>query len=301
MSQDCTPALPGVVRRGAVCKNLHLLSIMAGRKRSRDTQAAAEERAMKRIDRAVKRYGPSAVAKYYSPGTSFKPEVKYFDCAFQQNFEGAANTWGTSNTLLMTSYMNADGSTVSSYTGAAIIPSAIGNGYGQVVGNKYMIKKIKVRGTVWKAAITDAVTPDSVLVRVLLVQDTQPNGAQVDPATFMTDWGSANNLINSYQAIASGSGGRIRILADKFIPLQIIPGEAPSADSTYTYYERKQFTFSKTWKKGLKVVIKSGSATPSVASLSDMNIFMVVCTSETTDGSNDSTQIAGVTRCSYVD
>jgi len=275
---------------------------MAGRKRPRDTQAAAEERAMKRIDRAVKRYGPSAVAKYYSasPRSGFKPEIKYFDCMFDQNFDGASATaWGTGNNLAMTSYMNADGSTVSAYTGSAIIPSAVGNGYGQVIGNKYLIKKIKVRGTVSKVT-ADSVNPlEPVLVRIMLIQDNQPNGAQADPATFLTDWGTAPEFINSYQSISSGSGGRFRILGDKFITL------APMS-STYnaayqTTYEKKQFTFSKTWKKGLKVVIKSGASTPAVASLSDCNIFMVVCCSDSSTAGDNDANVVGVTRCSYMD
>jgi len=70
--------------------------------------------------------------------------------------------------------------------------------------------------------------------------------------------------------------------------------------STNQIYDKKPFSFSKTWKKGLKVVVKSGSATPTVASLSDMNIFMVAhaygFTSDTAD-----IQIVGCSRCAYVD
>lgn len=271
---------------------------MPGRKRARESQAAAEERAMKRIDRAVKRYGTSAVAKYYSPASSFKPEVKYFDCQFDHTDDGAATAPGTANVILMQTYVNADGSTVSAYTGAALIPSAIGNGYGQVIGNKYLIKKLKVRGSIIRPA-SGASTPGPAagLVRILLVQDTQPNGAQFDPAGMFTDFGTVDKFINSFQAIASGSGGRIRILADKFIPMDPV---GITADTTLkSAGSSRQFSFTKTWKKGLKVVVKSGASTPAVASLSDMNIFMVAFVRDSNVSSDY--HITGVSRCAYVD
>jgi len=282
------------------CVRICTLYTMAGRKRARETQANAEERAMKRIDRAVKRYGPSAVAKYYSGPSTFRPETKYFDCSFLVT---RSNTVSWSNAYLaMTSYMNADGSTVSAYTDAAIIPSAIGNGYGQVVGNKYVIKKLKVRGTVFRDQIdTQSTVEGPTLYRIMLVQDTQPNGAQVDPATFLTDWGTSPEVINSFQSISSGSGGRIRILADRFIVVNPTAAVNNAAATTVSYAtEKKQFSFSKTWKKGLKVVIKSGASTPAVASLSDCNIFLV-CVASATDAATNVCTITGSTRCSYVD
>jgi len=268
---------------------------MAGRKRARDTQAAAEERAMKRIDRAVKRYGPSAVAKYYSPSprTGFRPEAKYFDTMFDAAVP-TSDDW-TNDYVAMTSYMASDGSTVTAYTDAALIPSAIGNGYGQVIGNKYLIKKMKVRGTI---SVPGPTAPlNSSIVRVLLVQDTQPNGAQASPSLFFTDWGTQRQLLNSFQSIASGSGGRFRILGDRFIAVN--PTDSTAADAAS--YEKKQFSFSKTWKKGLKVVVKSGSATPTVASLSDCNIFLVAHAFSNVAGDNSAPQISGCARCVYMD
>jgi len=243
---------------------------MAGRKRARETQAAAEERAMKRIDRAVKRYGPSAVAKYYSasPRSGFKPEAKYFDTMMNTNIP-VTDDW-TNDYVACTSYVQSDGSTVGAYTDAALIPSAIGNGYGQIIGNKYLIKKLKVRGMVSIDALASVTGLDGAMCRVMLVQDTQPNGAQISPSSFLTDWGTSVECLNSFQSIAAGSGGRIRILGDKFISLDPV-----TIGSTTSNFMRKQFSFTKTWKKGLKVVVKSGSATPTVASLSDCNIFLL--------------------------
>jgi len=275
------------------------MSSKRGKKRAA-SEAVAVERAMKRIDRGVARYGASAMAKYYSPTTSFRPEVKYFDCAFASALTPPAN-WSTL-AIPMVSYMNADGSTVSAYTAAAIIPSAIGNGYGQVIGNKYLIKKLKVRATVRRATeSTGTVVFGPLRARVLLVQDTQPNGAQVDTATFMTDWGTGQESINSFQSISAGSGGRIRILGDRFVSLS--PAAAvnnASATTVSAAWETKQVNFTKTWKKGLKVVVKSGASTPAVASLSDMNIFLVAFM-VSDDTATNLALISGTTRCSYVD
>ena len=94
--------------------------------------------------------------------------------------------------------MSADGTTVGAYTDGALIPSAVGNGYGQVIGNKYVIRKLKVRGIVIPdPQTTVAVGPaGAVTCRIMLVQDTQPNGAQIAASSFMTDWGFAYDNIN---------------------------------------------------------------------------------------------------------
>lgn len=293
-----------------MCKNLHYFILIRMPKRMRgvgDTGASkrrktgdAVENYMKGVDRAVARYGAAAVAKYYSPVSSFRPEVKYFDCAFAVT-TSSQSAW-TNLYVPMTSYMNADGSTVSAYTAAAIIPSAIGNGYGQVIGNKYMIKKIKVRGTVRRLTSTlQTATHSPLRWRVMLVMDTQPNGAQVDPATFMTDWGAGSDCLNSFQSISSGSGGRIRILGDRFITCMPTAAANNAAATTVSLSnEAKQFGFTKTWKKGLKVNIKSGASTPAVASLSDVNIFLVAFP-YAEDAATNQCVIEGSTRCSYVD
>lgn len=262
-----------------------------GRKRAA-SEAVAVERAMKRIDRGVARYGATAMAKYYSPSSSFRPEVKYFDCMFDADQSVTASTPAA---LPMTSYMAADGSTVTAYTDAAIIPSAIGNGYGQVIGNKYLIKKVKVRGTISRP--TTAGAEPSAVARVLLLQDTQPNGAQVLGNTIFTDWGDGPQSQNSFQSISSGTGGRIRILADRFITIEATDSNAATSAS----YQTKMFNFSKSWKKGLKTVVKSGSATPTVASLSDNNIFLLVGVFSQGTQTASSFNVYGCTRCSYVD
>ena len=253
---------------------------------------------MKGVDRAVARYGASAVGKYYTP-RQYKPELKYFDCSFAKACSDSTD-W-SDNIMPMANYMSSDGSTVSVYTGGAIIPSAVGNGYGQVVGNKYVIRKLKVRGVMQPEAMSaQTVSPaGSFQVRLMLVQDTQPNGAQIQASAFMTDWGSSEHVCSGYMSISSGAGGRIRILADKYVVLE--PAVATNNTTTGSVsgsWNSKTFTMSKTWKKGLPVVIKSGGSTPAVAQLSDMNIFLVYAVRSV---NSVNVRIIGCTRCSYYD
>jgi len=290
----------------AVCKNLHVVKMPKRGRSKKVTQAIAEERAMKRIDRAVSRYGAGAVSKYYtSPRSAFRPEIKYFDCLYSADVDATSANWGSA-VIAMTSYMNADGSTISAYTGAAIIPSAIGNGYGQIVGNKYVIKKLKTRGYLSLSKFTAATTlVEPIVVRILMIQDTQPNGAQLDLSTVFTDWGAQRENVMSYQSISAGTGGRVRILGDRTVVLQptTAVSQSGAASSVSGAIQTREFKFTKTWKKGLKVVVKSGASTPAVASLSDCNIFLAAISYNPGNAASiiGAVRMAGVTRCSYMD
>ena len=261
--------------------------------------ADAVETYMKGVDRAVARYGASAVGKYYSP-RPYKAELKYFDTNLRKT-SGWTADW-SNNIVPCVSYMSADGTTVGAYTDGALIPSAVGNGYGQVIGNKYVIRKLKVRGIVIPdPQTTVAVGPaGAVTCRIMLVQDTQPNGAQIAASSFMTDWGFAYDNINGYMSISSGAGGRIRILGDKTMILD--PAAAvnnASATTVSNAWNGKTFSFTKVWKKGLPVLIKSGGSTPAVSQLSDMNIFLVFALTQ--GGASTTVNIYACSRCSYCD
>jgi len=247
------------------CQSAMEVEVRRGTKRSRsDARPGAAKKA-----RTVAR------GRTYAPGRTFAPESKYFDTFFSASVDSAAD-WGSA-VVANTSRINEDGSTITGYTDAALIPSGVGPGYGQVVGNKYILKKLKVRGELLSSPIPDsddATTANTV--RLMLVQDTQPNGAQVQATNLLTDWGSASQINYSFQAIASGGGGRFRVLYDKIHMLQPAMMGTDAANKNSCINMSKQFFIAKKWKKGLKIVIKSNSGTPAVANLSDNNIFLVV-------------------------
>jgi len=238
---------------------------------------AAVERRMKRIDRAVSRYGASAVAKYWQPSKRSRlmpPETKYFDTSFSSTCGVAADWTGTE--VPMSSYIQSDGTTVGSYTDAALIPSAIGAGYGQVNGNKYYIKHIRMRGEVTPQVASDqADVPIMQVTRLVLVHDTQPNGAQAQGEDVFTDLGTAAQCNYSYQAMGAGNGGRFRILKDKIVRHQPAVAGTDGTNTNSTVRSGTTFSMSYRPKKPIQVILKANSSTPTVASLSNNNIFLL--------------------------
>jgi len=215
----------------------------------------------------------------YARPSSVPVETKYFDVSFGGTAATAADWTGTM--VPCVNYIQSDGTTVGAYTDGAMIPSAIGAGYGQVQGSKYYLKRIRIKG-----ALIPTVTSDSadVLVaigaRVMVIMDTQPQGAQANGDDIFTDMGTAAQSHFSFLAMAAGSGGRFQVLKDKLYTLQ--PGSAGTDGANTNSVSRGMVNFkcNYNWKKPLAVQLKANSATPTVASLSNYNIFVLVhCTS----------------------
>lgn len=202
------------------------------------------------------------------------PETKYFDTVQNQTVASAADWTGTEVTCQ--TYIQSDGTTVGAYTDAALLPTAIGAGYGQVNGNKYFVKHMRVRGELVPSVGSDAADVQGpATVRIVLVHDTQPNGAQAQGEEVFTDTGSAGQCNYSFQAMGAGSGGRFRILKDKTFMLQ--PGMAGTDGTNTNSVVRNgaKFNFAYRPKKPIQVILKANSSTPTVASLSNNNIFLL--------------------------
>jgi len=222
-------------------------------------------------------------------------ETKYFDTSQSQTISAAAD-W-TGSEVPCTNYIQSDGTTVGSYTDSALIPSAIGAGYGQVVGAKYKIKKIRVRGQISSGLASDqADVPLPNVVRVALIQDTRPNGAQAQGEEVFTDMGASTQCNFSFLAMGAGQGGRFCILKDTTVVLD--PTVAATDGASTNSQSRGAALFSFTWKPKvpLEVLLKANSATPTVASLSSANIFLLAhCGSAT-----PTTAVLSCARCYYV-
>lgn len=229
-----------------------------------------------------------------APPPPVPTETKYFDTTFNAVIANAADWTGTE--VPMTSYIQSDGTTVGAYTDCAIIPSAIGAGYGQVNGNKYYIKKIRIKGELNAAILSDqADVPTSSMVRITVVQDLQPQGAQIQGEQIFTDLGSVAAVNHSFLAMAAGSGGRVRILKDKMFVLDPTVAGTDGASTNSCARQNKLFKFSISFKKPLQVILKASSATPTVASLSNHNIFILA------HSNNGTISIVGAARCYFVD
>lgn len=251
---------------------------------------AAARAGMKAASAAIR-----ASNRSYSGGYSHQApagETKYFDASFAQVVSVAAD-W-TGSEVPATNYVQSDGTTVGAYTDSALIPSAVGAGYGQVVGSKYWIKKMRVRGEVAGLVAADqADVPAPASVRVCLVQDTRPNGAQAQGEDVFTDMGDAKQVTYSFLAMGAGTGSRFRILADEICMLD--PAVAGTDGTNTNSVSREGKTFSFLWKpkKPIQVFLKANSSTPTVASLSNMNVFLLAHASSGVVGIN------GVARCYY--
>ena len=109
--------------------------------------------AVKRLSDSIARDIQKVAAPKQSAMSILYPETKYFDTSFNVPIVGASGNW-TSTEVACDAYVDADGSTAA-YTASALIPSAIGSGYGQVDGNRYKLKKIRARGQITRAPSSD--------------------------------------------------------------------------------------------------------------------------------------------------
>lgn len=202
-------------------------------------------------------------------------ETKYFDCSGAGATTWAGTDWSSSE-VSCTNYVDNSGA-AAAYTDSCLLPTAVGAGYGEVNGNKYKLKKIRVRGAVGilplSAADTTVGTPDG-RVRIMLVMDTAPQGAQAQGEDIMQDIGGSFNNLYSFQRV-SDNLGRFRILKDEWVhlPNDLLTFNAGAAAVTF-----RSVPFS--WKyqpvKPIPVTIKSGGTSPSVTKAQSHNIFMLV-------------------------
>ncbi len=225
------------------------------------------------------------------------PETKYFDTTFSLLHTWAGTSWADSE-VPMDNYVNSSG-VIAAYTDSAMIPSANGSAYGQVVGNRYKLKKFRCRGSLWPTLQQNQADPTAAVeARLLLVMDTQPNGAQAQGEDVLQDLGSGNNNLYSYKRVATSSG-RYRILKDLIVMLQPTVAAADGTNTNSEAFESHYFNFQYSPKVPIQVNIKSGNATPTVAGLETCNIFMLLGAQQA--NSDVSINITGAARAYYCD
>jgi len=202
------------------------------------------------------------------------PETKYFDVSIDAAITTTGTTWAATE-VPCDNYVNSSGNP-SAYTDSALIPSAVGSGYGQVNGNRYKLKRIRVRGIMQPAEVTGAtVVGPPVSARLLLVMDTQPNGAQAQGEDIMQGLGATPPNEFSFRRVGSTSG-RFRILKDERFAFPVQAAVNNAAGTTVSYsYPRAEFDFSYAPKMPIQVNITSANATPNIAGLVTCNIFLL--------------------------
>lgn len=214
------------------------------------------------------------VRKSYNYVQLVKPETKYFDCGINVATTMAGTSWADSE-VVCDNYINSSGA-AAVYTDSCLIPTANGNGYGQVDGNKYKLKGIRVRGDLLVPVVPDAADVQQArIVRVLLVEDTMPNGTQAQGEDVLQDMGTLGENVHSFMRVANNLG-KFKVHSDKTYVLNVTAAGTDGANTNSVGFVTQKFKINKMFKKPHDVTIKSGNATPTVAGTVNSNFFLLV-------------------------
>lgn len=241
----------------------------------------------------------SVRAAAYAAATNAK-ETKYFDTGIAASVAWAGTDWSNSEVPCLT-YVNSSGASAS-YTDSALIPSANGSAYGQVDGNKYDLKALRIRGSISVGIDNDTFAANEAYeVRLLLVEDSQPNGAQAQGEDILQDIGGSVSNFHSFLRIPNGLG-RFRILKDKKFVLQPVTMGVLDATPTANTQAFQTKHFKMSVKPNCQVTIKSGNATPTVAGLINKNYFLLAaCVDRSSTATGVAVTIHAATRAYYKD
>jgi len=206
-------------------------------------------------------------------------ETKYFDAGINAAVTTAGTTWADTE-VPCDNYVNSGGA-AAAYTDSCLVPTAQGSGYGQVNGNKYLLKTIRVKGSLFVPTATAGTTVyNPIPVRLVLVMDTMPSGSQAQGEDVFQDFGATEENAYSFLRMAAG-GGRYQILKDKLIVVSpLVSANNAGATTVSTSYSQPHFKFAVNPKK--EVQIKTGNATPTVAGTVNCNIFLLAYAYQTT-------------------
>ena len=244
-------------------------------------------------------YG-SVEAASFAPVATAGPdwrETKYFDTAYASSV--AMTTSWTGSELTMTSFTNSGGAPAS-YTDSCIIPSANGTGYGQVVGSRYALKKIRYRFASSLVPTTGGtVLSASPVLRICLVMDTAPNGVQAQGEDIMSQGISANSVSAlGFQRVYESSG-RFKILRDHFVDLPRESENNATASSVST--ASSSYVHNGIWAPKEPILVNlQPSDTNSVANVRNVNIFFLVKV-YVPQSDSATVRVEGVNRVYYCD
>lgn len=224
-------------------------------------------------------------------------ETKYFDTGINTVITWAGSDW--SNTEVpCDNYVNSSGA-AAAYTDSCLLPTAIGSAYGEVNGNRYKLKKIRVRGNLFVPLVADSADVlNPTYVRMMLVHDEQPNGAQAQGEDIMQDIGDVGENLYSFKRVASSSG-RFRILKDVFHVLDATVAGTDGTNTNSVGTEGLNFSFQYQPNSPILVNVKSGSSTPTIASTVNANMFLLLA--GTRAGATVAVTIRAASRAYYVD
>ncbi len=213
-------------------------------------------------------------------GYVMQPETKYFDVAINAHVIATAGDW-TGTEVPCDNFITNDGATVGAYTSSALNPSAVGTGYGEIIGTRYRLKKIRVKGQLHPAGAADQADVEAGRVtRLVLVMDINPDGAQAQGETIFTDFAADGANVSSYLNMGT-SAGKFRVLKDIRVvhnPGTAATDHATNSSTNSNVLDTQIFSFVWAPRKPLVVTLKASASTPATAQLQNCNIFLLALT-----------------------
>jgi len=277
------------------------MSLIISRKRARsvtfDPYGPKRQEAMAKRRRLAEVRAVASVRQYRR--NTMIPETKYFDTGFNVSVACAGADWASTE-VAMDNYITSAG-TVSAYTDSTLNPSAQGTGYGQIIGTKYNLKKLRIKGQLNLPFVSDQADVSSGgQCRLVLVMDNAPNGLQAQGEDIMQDMGAAGENLYSFTRMTT-QASRFRILKDKTYSLPVSAAQQDSlvAATASNGFTAKSFKFQYTPKVPISVNIKTGNSTPTTAAMINCNIFLLAYA--TVGTSEAAVTISGCSRCYFID
>jgi len=219
-------------------------------------------------------------ARYAAPAVVYRrntgAERKYFDVGINAAITAGGASW-TGTEVPCANYVPSNGGNPAVYTDSSLIPSEQGSGYGQIVGQKYNLDKIRVKGFVSIPTLTDqADIPPGAVCRLVLVMDTQCNGTQAQGEAILQDVGALQENVNCFTKVGSASG-RYRILKDKTVTLNVSAVGTDAANTNSCGFNIAQFKLSHRFAKPplVQILANVGGGIPATSALINYNVFLL--------------------------
>lgn len=202
-------------------------------------------------------------------------EAKVFDTSIQDTVSASSGSWDGTEVSCTTRVAN--GSAVA-YTESCLVPTGTGSAGDTVLGTKYHLRGIRVRGIVQPPTKSDlGDVPVSDVAILMLVMDLQPNGQQAQAEDVMRDIGTNSSVMYSFPRMEARS--RFRILRRKQIifPNVAVGNDQASGASTLSACAQSvNFDFKWFPKKPKRVQISATGGSQAVSKTVNCNIFLIL-------------------------
>lgn len=211
-----------------------------------------------------------------SRGAPVVGEMKYFDSVSEVALVATTTTWPAGTMCDPTTTINLGSAAVANPL--CLCAPTVGSALNQRVGREVKIMKIKIHGQInIPAQAAQGAGDTCALIRLLLVQDTQTNSAQMTGAQLFNDASSALTTLQSFQN--PNNFGRFKVLRDKMMVFQNINmAGSPAGTDLVQSGMAQRFKLNFVFPGGVSVRFNNTNG-GTVADIID-NSFHIVCAAQ---------------------